>query len=118
MKKNDFFRRCFAMLMIFMLTLNIGTAAFAESYSASVMRLLNYEGEVYILDALGNTRFLMENIRFGSGESLSTGANAMASVRLDTARILTLDSMTQVTFAKDNNRMTLTLSSGRLLLDV
>ena len=58
MKKNDFFRRCFAMLMIFMLTLNIGTAAFAESYSANVMRLLNYEGEVYILDADGNARFL------------------------------------------------------------
>ena len=118
MKKNDFFRRCFAMLMVFMLTLNIGTAASAESYSASVMRLLNYEGDVYILDADGNARFLMENVRFNSGESLSTGAKAMASVSLDATKILTLDSMTQVTFVKANNHMTLTLSSGRLLLDV
>ena len=118
MKKNAFIHRWIALAMIFVLMLTAWPAVLEESYSASVMRLLKYEGEVYILDALGNTRFLIENIRFGSGESLSTGANAMASVSLDTARILTLDSMTQVTFAKDSNRMTLTLYSGRLLLDV
>ena len=118
MKKNEIIHRWIALAMIVALMLNIWSAALAESYSANVMRLLNYEGEVYILDADGNARFLMENVRFNSGESLSTGAKAMASVSLDAAKILTLDSMTQVTFAKENNRMTLTLSSGRLLLDV
>ena len=118
MKKNEFIHRYSALAMIVILMLNVCSATFAESYIANVMRLLNYEGEVYILDAEGNSRFLMENVRFNSGESLSTSAGAMASVGLDAAKILTLDSMTQVTFTKENNHMTLTLASGRLLLDV
>ena len=118
MKKNEFIHRYSALAMIVILMLNVCSASFAESYSANVMRLLNYEGEVYLLDADGNARFLMENVRFNSGESLSTGAKAMASVGLDAMKILTLDSMTQVTFTKENSHMTLTLGSGRLLLDV
>ena len=118
MKKKGTFRRYFAMAAIVLLMLSICAAALAESYSAGVMRLLNYEGEVHILDAAGNSRFIMENVRFNSGESLNTGAGAMASVGLDAAKILTLDSMTQVTFTKESNRMTLALASGRLLLDV
>ena len=116
MKKTAFLRQCAALLTALLLALN--GCVLAESYTASIMRLLNYEGEVYILDAGGNMRFLMENARFNSGESLNTAEGAMASVGLDASKILTLDAMTQVTFLKENNRMTLTLASGRLLLDV
>ena len=117
MKQNAFFCR-FVALMIGILMLVNSTVASAESHSANEMRLQNYEGEVYLLDEDGNARSLMENVRFNSGESLSTGAKAMASVSLDATKILTLDSMTRVTFTNENNHMTLTLSSGRLLLDV
>ena len=118
MKKTHFFRRWIALLLMVLLVLNSLGFASEESYSAGVMRLLNYEGEVRILDAQGNDRFIMENVRFSSGESLSTSHGAMASVGLDATKVLTLDSMTQVLFEKINNQMKLTLASGRLLLDV
>ena len=101
-----------------LIMLSMCTGVLAESYSANIMRLLNYEGEVYIIDEKGNYSFLMENMRFNDGESLSTSAGSMASVGLDSSKILTLDSMTQVMFEIVKNYMKLTLTSGRLLLDV
>ena len=118
MKKTGFRYRCLVILTAAVLLLSVCAAALAESYSANIMRLMNYEGEVYILDEDGNARFLMENIRFNSGESLNTGVGAMASVGLDASKILTLDAMTQVNFIQEKNHMTLKLASGRLLLDV
>jgi hypothetical protein len=82
------------------------------------MRLLNYEGDVFIVDENGEYSFLMENMRFNNGESLSTSKGSMASVGLDSSKILTLDAMTQVLFETVKNQMKLTLASGRLLLDV
>ena len=118
MKKKRFLFRRLILMATALLMVNLCLSAVGESYSANVMRLLNYEGEVHILDADGSNRFIMENARFNSGESLITSEGAMASVGLDATKVLTLDSMTQVTFLKENNHMTLTLSSGRLLLDV
>ena len=68
--------------------------ASAESYDASTMRLLRYAGEIEILDATGNPRFVMENARFGSGETLITHADSGASVSLDSSKIVTLDADT------------------------
>ena len=118
MKKKRFLFRRLILMATALLMVNLCLSAVGESYSANVMRLLNYEGEVHILDADGSNRFIMENARFNSGESLITSEGAMASVGLDATKVLTLDSMTQVTFLKENNHMTLSLSSGRLLLDV
>ena len=110
--------RCFILLAAAVLATGMLTGAHAESFTANIMRLLNYEGDVYILDADGNYRFLLEGVRFNSGESLNTSAGSMASVELDAAKVLTLDSLTQVTFAKENNQMRMNLATGRLLLDV
>ena len=44
MKKNWLSDRLPAVLTAVMLMLSICAAAFAESYSAGIMRLLNYEG--------------------------------------------------------------------------
>ena len=118
MRMQNFIRRFLVTGMAVMITLSLCTGVLAESYSASIMRLLNYEGDVYIIDEKGNYSFLMENMRFGNGESLSTSAGSMASVGLDSSKILTLDAMTQVLFEKIKNNMKLTLTSGRLLLDV
>lgn len=118
MKKNEFIRRCSVLAMIVVLMLSLCPAVLAESHSDSVIQLQNCEGEVRILDADGNSRPISEDGRFDSGESLTTGENAMASISLDETKVLTLDAMTQVTFTKENHHITLKLSSGRLLLDV
>ena len=104
--------------MTAIITLSICAGVAAESYTANIMRLLNYEGDVFIVDENGEYSFLMENMRFNNGESLSTSEGSMASVGLDSSKILTLDAMTQVLFETVKNQMKLTLASGRLLLDV
>ena len=93
-------------------------AAVSESYEASTMRLIRYEGEVEVLDASGNARFLMENGRFASGETLSTGPAGSASVSLDSSKIVTLDEKTRTAFAREGSHLKLTLLEGSLFLDV
>ena len=100
-----------------------GISAFAEdesneSYTATSMRLSHYEGEVEILDAEGQSRFIMENARFNSGETLTTGEESVASVELEEQRIVTLDEQTSVGFVQEGDSMTMNLKDGTLLLDV
>ena len=97
------------------LALLTGLAASAESYSAGIMRLLRYEGSVTIEDAGGAPRFIMENARFNSGETLVTGPDGIAAVSLDTDRIVTVDTDSRVTFEQQSGAMKLTLAEGALL---
>ncbi len=94
------------------------SSALGESYEATTMRLLRYDGSVEILDASGNARFVMENARFNSGESMQTGSASSASVGLDSTKIVTLDAETQVDFAKEASHLQMTLRQGTLFLDV
>lgn len=118
MKRTTIRYRFLCLLTAAALALSLCPAALAESFTANIMRLLNYEGDVYVLDEEGNYRFLLEGSRFNSGESLNTGAGSMAAVELDATKVLTLDSLTQVTFVKERNQMRMNLATGRLLLDV
>ena len=89
-----------------------------ESYSAKVIRLLHYEGEVGIEDADGKSAFMMENIRLSSGQALVTGPESSASVGLDDSRILSLDADTRVEFIQEKDQLELNLVKGTLFLDV
>ena len=109
-------RRLF--LILIALCLICAGMAFSENYTASTMRLLRYEGDVEILDTSGDPRFVMEDVRFSSGETLKTGASSIASVSLDATKILTLDAETQVLFEKNGDHMVLDLIAGTLMLDV
>ena len=70
-------------LIAVLLTALVFDMALAESYTGQTMRLMHYEGEVEITDAGGKPRFVMENVRFSSGESMHTFDNSLASVSLD-----------------------------------
>ena len=115
--KTTVMKRSLALLAALVAALVLFGAALGESYSSSTMRLLHYEGEVEILDASGSSRFVMENVRFSSGESMRTGAGT-ASVSLDATKIVTLDAQSCVKFDQKGSNMVLTLSSGALFLDV
>ncbi|MDO5327123.1 MAG: FecR domain-containing protein [Clostridia bacterium] len=116
--KNRIAGKLLVFLLILLLSASAGLEAFAESYTASTMRLLHYEGSVEIEDASGKPRFVMENVRFSSGEAMLTGENSTASVGLDDNKILTMDQDSRVEFFKQNNAMKLTLTKGAILLDV
>ena len=111
-------RRLFTLLTAALLALAVCGTARAEDYSAANMRLLHYEGEVEILDASGNPRFIMENARFASGEAMRTGPQSSASVSLDATKILTLDADSRVGFFQQGGAMVLKLEKGALFLDV
>ena len=120
MKRNNWLIRS-AVLMILVLLLGCASALGAraeEEYSAQVMRLLHYEGDVEIEDAGGGSAFIMENIRLSSGQALRTGPESSASVGLDAKKIVTLNAESRVEFLKETDRMEMHLTQGSLFLDV
>ena len=60
-----------------------------SGYTAKTMRLLRVLGTVNIEDSNGNTKPVIDNIRFQSGDALSTGGDGLASVGLDDTKIIT-----------------------------
>ena len=107
--KNQFVKKMLIAAAAFLFAFTGCCAALAESYTGQTIRLLRYEGNVEIADAEGQPRFVMENARFASGESMQTGEESYASVSLDTDRIMTLDQLSQVAFFQEGDHMTLNL---------
>ncbi|MBR5345729.1 MAG: FecR domain-containing protein [Clostridia bacterium] len=109
--------RMVAVLALF-LALALCAGAAADSYDANTMRLLRYEGSVEIYDPTGLPRFVLENVRFSSGESMETGVDSLASVGLDDTKIVTLDASTRVDFVQESGHILLNLKQGSIFLDV
>ena len=101
-----------------LLTGSLPVQVFAEDYTASTMRLLRHEGTVEITDASGKKRAVLENVRFSSGEAMTTGKESLASVGLDSDKVVTMDEQSRVEFKKKAKNLELTLTDGQLLLDV
>ena len=89
-----------------------------QGYYATTMRLLKIEGTVTIEDADGNEKPVIDNIRFSSGEALSTGSDGLASVGLDDTKIVTLESDSRVEFTKARNMLELNLTQGGIYFEV
>ena len=106
------------LLLVLALALSLACSASAESYEADTMRLLRHEGTVEIFDVQGNPRFLLDNVRFASGEAMRTGADGLASVGLDDSKIVTLDHDTRVEFVQEAEHILLNLTEGSIFLDV
>ena len=87
-------------------------------YLATTMRLLRVEGTVNIEDSTGSTKPVIDNIRFQSGDALSTGADGLASVGLDDTKIVTLENDSRVEFVKQGKQLELTLTQGALFFEV
>ena len=88
------FSRMRVILFLAMILMLVFGAAAGEEYDSNTMRLLRHEGTVEILNPEGEPRFVLENVRFESGETLQTGEDGTASVGLDDTKIVTLDANT------------------------
>ena len=106
------------LILLLALSLLAVPAAAGEGFDASAMRLARFEGDVQILDAEGVPRFVLENVRFASGETLLTGEDSLASVSLDDSKIVTLDESTAVQFVQEEQHMLLNLLDGQVFIDV
>ena len=122
MKRKSPFSLCMVFLLVLSLVLpSFGVAEAAEqqeSFDASTMRLLKTTGDVQILDLEGVPRFVLENVRFASGETMVTGEESLASVGLDDSKIVTLDALTKVSFIQEAEHMLLNLLEGQIFIDV
>ena len=122
MKRKSPFSLCMVFLLVLSLVLpSFGVAEAAEqqeSFDASTMRLLKTTGDVQILDLEGVPRFVLENVRFASGETMVTGEESLASVGLDDNKIVTLDALTKVGFIQEAEHMLLNLLEGQIFIDV
>lgn len=89
-----------------------------KGYLAKTMRLLKVEGTVNIEDAKGNSKPVVSNIRFQSGDALNTGEDGLASVGLDDVKIVTLNHDSRAEFSKKGKELELKLTKGSLFLNV
>lgn len=89
-----------------------------KGYLAKTMRLLKVEGTVNIEDSKGNSKPVVSNIRFQSGDALNTGEDGLASVGLDDAKIVTLNHDSRAEFSKKGKELELKLTKGSLFLNV
>ena len=92
--------------------------ALADDGRNSSIRLLEYEGEIEILNEKEEAVEVTEDFIFSSGDILSTGEKSTASVELAEERIVTLDEKTSVGFVQDGDSLKLVLIEGTILLDV
>ncbi|MBP5655612.1 MAG: FecR domain-containing protein [Clostridiales bacterium] len=92
---------------------------FATSgYYATTMRLLRIEGTVNIESSKGDTKPVLDNIRFQSGDTLNTGSDGLASVGLDDTKIVTLQNDSRAEFRKAHKKLELKLTKGALFFEV
>ena len=108
----------FLLLCLALILAAVPCASAEDAYAASTMRLLHHEGSVEIFDVSGQPRFLMDNVRFASGEAMQTGADGHASVSLDDTKIVTLDTGSRVAFIQEDSHIRLNLEQGAIFLDV
>lgn len=85
---------------------------------ATTMRLLKVEGTVNLEDSNGNSKPVIDNLRFQSGDALITGADGLASIGLDDTKIVTLQNDSRAEFKKKNKQLQLNLAKGAVFFNV
>lgn len=89
-----------------------------KNYLATTMRLLRIEGSVTVEDSKGGAKPIVDNMRFQSGDALSTGSNGLASVGLDDTKIVTLNADSRAEFVKKGKQLELKLTKGAVFFNV
>ena len=84
---------------------------------ATTMKLLRMEGTV-TLEENGEKKTVKENLRFKSGDAISTEVKSLVSVGLDDTKIVTLDEESRAEFEKAGKALELKLTDGQLFFNV
>ena len=84
---------------------------------SSSMRILRTVGEVK-LEADGQSKTIMENMRLSSGNAITTGDKSLASIGLDDYKIINLEEKSRAEFYQDGKNLELNLTEGSLFFDI
>ena len=96
----------------------IFAVVFRNKMLANTMRLLRIQGTVNLEDSKGNSKPVIENLRFQSGDALITGSDGLASVGLDDSKIVTLQNDSRAEFRRKNKQLELKLTKGAVFFNV
>lgn len=92
-------------------------ACISSHYTATTMRLLRVQGTVMLETSTGS-KPLKNNMRFQSGNALSTGEDGMASIGLDNDKVVTLQPNSRAEFTKARKKLEMTLTKGGAFFNV
>ncbi len=95
-----------------------GTTTNTPTETAASMRLIRAEGDVKLEDSSGTVKNAIVNVRFQSGQAVSTGIESLASISLDDDKIVSLEESSRAEFIKNGKYIQLTLTKGGLFFDV
>ena len=84
---------------------------------ANTMRLIRKEGFVF-LEENNELKTVTNNMRFQSGDVLTTGKQSLASISLDDTKIITMEEESTVDFTKSGKQLELKLRSGKIYFEV
>ena len=84
---------------------------------ANTMRLIRKEGFVF-LEENNELKTVTNNMRFQSGDVLTTGKQSLASISLDDTKIITMEEQSTVDFSKSGKQLELKLRSGKIYFEV
>lgn len=85
---------------------------------ATTMRLLKVQGTVNLEDSKGNSKPVVDNLRFQSGDALITSTDGLASIGLDDTKIVTLQNDSRAEFVKKRKQLQLNLAKGAVFFNV
>ena len=89
-----------------------------NGYQATTMRLLHSEGTVTVENSKGGTKPVTENLKFQSGDAVSTGSDGLVSVGLDDTKIVSLDNNSRAEFIQNGKQLELKLTKGAVFFNV
>ena len=110
-------RRILIIILIFAFTLGV-MPAYAETATATTLRLAGSSGTVSITNANGKEQTVKTDMRLYSGYSLTTGKQSSAYISLDGTKAVKLDSSSKSSVRKAGNKLEVCLDSGKLFFDV
>lgn len=90
----------------------------AENVVASSMKLLKTEGTVAVLDKNQASVSLFKGMKLQNGYEVATSTASYAWINLDDTKLIKLDALTNVGVEQNGKNLTLTLNSGKILVDV
>lgn len=90
----------------------------ADNVAASSMKLLRTEGTVAVLDKNQASVSLFKGMKLQNGYEIATSTASYAWINLDDTKLIKLDALTNVGVEQNGKNLTLTLNSGKILVDV
>lgn len=90
----------------------------ADEIKASMMKLSKTQGTVAVLDKNDRSVSLFNGMKLQNGYEVATAQASYAWINLDDSKLVKLDALSNVGVEQVNNNLTLTLNSGKILVDV